>query len=290
MTQRSTTSMTSITSEISSMPVATPRSATIVIVTWNACEHLPRCLAAVASQTVLPDRLILIDNGSTDGTPSLARECVAAKPGLTGRTELIELGTNLGFAAANNLAIRGCETEFVALLNPDAFPHPDWLERLLAAAERHPEAASFGSRQMIDGQTGILDGTGDVYHASGLSWRAGTAAGLGRQISSSGKSSQPVPRRHSIAGRQSSSWAALTRTSSATSRMSISDSGSGWRDSQVSSCRRRSWTTSVRPRPAAKGANLPSITATETSSGASSKTCPGRFLSSCCLPIFSSLS
>ena len=180
MTQRSTTSMTSITSEISSMPVATPRSATIVIVTWNACEHLPRCLAAVASQTVLPDRLIIVDNGSTDGTPSLARECVAAEPGLTGRTELIELGTNLGFAAANNLAIRGCETEFVALLNPDAFPHPDWLERLLAAAERHPESASFGSRQMIDGQTGILDGTGDVYHASGLSWRRGHGRRIGQ--------------------------------------------------------------------------------------------------------------
>jgi len=169
----SATSTTSITREISSMPVATPRSATVVIVTWNAREHLPRCLAAVAAQTVPPDRLILIDNGSTDGTPSLARDCVAAEPGLSGRTEIVELGTNLGFAAANNRAIAICDTEYVALLNPDAFPHPDWLERLLAAADRHPEAASFGSRQMTDGQPEILDGLGDVYHASGLSWRCG---------------------------------------------------------------------------------------------------------------------
>jgi GT2 family glycosyltransferase len=169
----SVTSTTNITSEISSMPGPPPRSATVVIVTWNAREHLPRCLAAVAAQTVPPDRLILIDNGSTDGTPSLARECVAAEPGLSGRTEIVELGGNLGFAAANNRAIVICDTEYVALLNPDAFPHPDWLERLLAAADRHPEAASFGSRQMTYGHPGIVDGLGDVYHASGLSWRRG---------------------------------------------------------------------------------------------------------------------
>ena len=167
------TSTTNITSEIRSMPGPPPRSATVVIVTWNAREHLPRCLTAVAAQTVPPDRLILVDNGSTDGTPAVAREGVAAEPGLSGRTEIVELSSNLGFAAANNRAIAICDTEYVALLNPDAFPHPDWLERLLAAAGRHPEAASFGSRQMIDGHPGIIDGLGDVYHASGLSWRRG---------------------------------------------------------------------------------------------------------------------
>ena len=158
----------------------TRRTATLILVTFNSSEQLPRWLAAVAQQTHLPDRLIIVDNGSSDGTPRLAETIAASTPPLAGRTELIEAGGNLGFAAANNLAIRGCETEFVALLNPDAFPHPDWLERLLAAAERHPEAASFGSRQMTDGQTEILDGTGDVYHASGLSWRRGHGRRIGQ--------------------------------------------------------------------------------------------------------------
>jgi len=165
--------MTSITSENNSMPGVKPGLMTVVIVTWNARGHLPRCLAAVAAQTSRPDRIILVDNGSTDGTPSLARECVAAAAGLSGRTEIVESGVNLGFAAANNQAIAMCDTEYVALLNPDAFPHPDWLERLIVAAGRHPRAASFGSRQMIDGHPGIVDGLGDVYHASGLSWRRG---------------------------------------------------------------------------------------------------------------------
>jgi GT2 family glycosyltransferase len=49
---------------------------------------------------------------------------------------------NLGFAAANNLAARRAgEVKWLALLNPDAFPQPDWLERLLAAADKHPDYA-----------------------------------------------------------------------------------------------------------------------------------------------------
>lgn len=148
-------------------------SITVVVVAFNGREHLSRCLAALAVQTAMPRTVIVVDNGSTDGLAEVVQHLAETAPGLVGRTTLISMGRNLGFAAANNRAIAMCDTEFVALLNPDAFPHPDWLERLLAAAERHPEAAAFGSRQMINGQPGIVDGTGDVYHMSGLTWRAG---------------------------------------------------------------------------------------------------------------------
>jgi GT2 family glycosyltransferase len=146
---------------------------TIIIVNFNAGSDLVACLNALAALPISPSRILLVDSGSDDGSFAAARRCVADQPGLAKRAEWIALGENLGFAAANNRAIAMCDTEFVALLNPDAFPHPDWLEKLLAAAERHPEAAAFGSRQMIDGQPGIIDGTGDVYHMSGLSWRKG---------------------------------------------------------------------------------------------------------------------
>jgi len=115
----------------------------------------------------------VVDNRGMGDAEPFVRECRDAIELLNTGVQLIRLEDNLGFAAANNLAIKMCDTEFVALLNPDAFPHPDWLEKLLAAAERHPEVAAFGSRQMIDGQPGIVDGIGDVYHVSGLSWRAG---------------------------------------------------------------------------------------------------------------------
>jgi GT2 family glycosyltransferase len=144
--------------------------ASVVVITFNAAEVLLRTIAAVSSQSTPPRRVLIIDNHSGDSLllQSLEDLNTAFKDG---RYEIHALSENLGFAAANNRAIAMCDTEFVALLNPDAFPHPDWLEKLLAAAERHPEAAAFGSRQMIDGQPGIVDGTGDAYHVSGLSWR-----------------------------------------------------------------------------------------------------------------------
>ena len=148
-------------------------SITVIVVAFNGREQLARCLAAVGAQMVTPRRLIVVDNGSTDAITGVTQHLGESAPFLVGRTTLISTGQNLGFAAANNRTIAMCDTEFVALLNPDAFPHSDWLEKLLAAAERHPEAAAFGSRQMLDGQTGIVDGTGDVYHMSGLSWRKG---------------------------------------------------------------------------------------------------------------------
>jgi len=87
------------------------------------------------------------------------------------RFEIHLLGNNLGFAAANNRALSLCETEYVALLNPDAFVLPDWLECLMEAVERYPQIAAFASLQLFNDNPNIIDGVGDSYHASGLVWR-----------------------------------------------------------------------------------------------------------------------
>jgi GT2 family glycosyltransferase len=108
---------------------------------------------------------VLVDNGSTDGS----LDQIADLPGIT----VCRLGENLGFAAGNNRAIADYDAEFVALLNPDAFPEPDWLEKLLAAARAQPDVAAFGCRQMAADEQGVVDGLGDVYHMSGLVWRRG---------------------------------------------------------------------------------------------------------------------
>lgn len=142
-----------------------PSSVTVVIVNWNGGALLQQCLWRLSQQSVRPTRILLMDNGSTDGSPDLAQRI----PGVTVR----RLGRNLGFAAANNLALQECDTDFVALLNPDALPAPDWLACLLSAAQAWPEVAAFGSRQMSHGLPGIVDGIGDVYHMSGLVWRRG---------------------------------------------------------------------------------------------------------------------
>jgi GT2 family glycosyltransferase len=123
-------------------------------------------LDALRSQKHTPKRIIVIDNGSPDASTT------AKSVARFSEAEWIPLEANRGVAFANNLGISLCpEVEFIALLNPDAFPEPKWLECLVAAAESHPQAAAFGSRQLRLGSKGILDGIGDHYHLSGLAWR-----------------------------------------------------------------------------------------------------------------------
>jgi GT2 family glycosyltransferase/peptidoglycan/LPS O-acetylase OafA/YrhL len=137
----------------------------VVIVNANAGAHLAHTLETVLAQTAQPARVVVVDNASTDGSLD----------GLEDRfpsVEFVRSPENLGFAAGNNLAVAALDDcEFVALLNPDAFPAPDWLETLLEAAASHPEHAVFGSRLVLDGDPNVLDGSGDVVHVSGLAWR-----------------------------------------------------------------------------------------------------------------------
>ena len=143
----------------------TPDAVTVIVVNWNGGTLLDDCLGHLKQQSLPPARILVMDNGSTDSSAERARHV----PGVTVRI----LGTNLGFAAANNRALDECDTDLVALLNPDAFPDADWLMRLVSAARANPDVAVFGSRQMMHGMSATLDGIGDVYHISGLVWRDG---------------------------------------------------------------------------------------------------------------------
>jgi GT2 family glycosyltransferase len=146
---------------------------TVVIVNFNGGANVVRCLESLAAQTVPPERILLVDNASSDGSLAACRELVAGGGPLAGRTTIDALPDNVGFAAGSNRGLAAADTEFVALLNPDAFPEPGWLAALVAAAQAHPESAAFGSRQMLAGRPGVLDGIGDRWHVSGLAWREG---------------------------------------------------------------------------------------------------------------------
>lgn len=138
---------------------------TVVVVNWNSGALLQRCLAAMAAQTLPPREVLVVDNDSADGSADGLEERF---PGV----RVLRAGGNLGFAAANNLAAAAArEGAWLALLNPDAFPEPRWLERLAAAAAAHPGYSFFASRLVSAGDPERLDGTGDLYSASGLAWR-----------------------------------------------------------------------------------------------------------------------
>lgn len=137
----------------------------VIIINWNSSVYLKRCLSSLTVQTIQPVKIIVIDNGGTDhGLFRLQIEY----PDI----EWINLEKNIGFAAANNLGARRAEgSDWIALLNPDAFPEPEWIAHLLIAAQQHPRYSFFGSEMVSAADPNRLDGIGDVYHTSGLVWR-----------------------------------------------------------------------------------------------------------------------
>ncbi|GAB4578742.1 MAG: glycosyltransferase family 2 protein [Anaerolineales bacterium] len=142
-----------------------PPMLSILIVNWNGGKVLPQCLQSLVAQTFQDFEVVLVDNGSTDGSVD---DLEAQWPQLA--LYLTRLPQNLGFAVANNIGARAARGEWLALLNTDAFPTPTWLETLLTAAHQHPDNTFFASRLLQADCPDLIDGTGDVYHISGAVW------------------------------------------------------------------------------------------------------------------------
>lgn len=137
----------------------------VVIVNWHSEGLLALVLAALDKQTLIPTRVVIVDNGSTNDIP-LDRYT-------RGPISVMSMDKNEGFAAGNNRAIeRESESEWIALLNPDAIPDENWLRCLISAAERYPDVDVFGSTQLLGTDSKFIDGLGDIYHVSGSAWRS----------------------------------------------------------------------------------------------------------------------
>lgn len=136
-------------------------SVTVIVVTWNGLHVLKDCIAALAQQT-LPHELVVVDNGSRDGTIAwLAEHAPDAR--------LVALPRNLGFAGGNNAGLRVATGERLVLLNNDTIAAPDFLERLvtpLAVDERVGAVAgvlTFAQRPELIASAGIVGGR-DALH------------------------------------------------------------------------------------------------------------------------------
>lgn len=145
---------------------STAPSITIIIVNYNAGEWLARCVQSVVNQTHKVFHCVIVDNGSTDGS-------LETLGNLDARFQIIKAGENLGFAAGCNLGEKAHPSDWVAMLNPDAFAHEDWLEHLIGATTLAPNVTMVGSTQYMALEPGVFDGLGDYYHIAGLAWRGG---------------------------------------------------------------------------------------------------------------------
>lgn len=128
----------------------------VVVLNWNGRAWLERCLPALRAQTRQADEVVLVDNASGDDSLAWVR---AHHPWVTVQA----LDSNLGFAAGNNRGASGATSDALVFLNNDTEVAPDWLERLLAAAEVDPARALVTSRIVYWDRPDIVDSAGDGY-------------------------------------------------------------------------------------------------------------------------------
>jgi GT2 family glycosyltransferase len=122
------------------MELAAPYEVTIVIVNWNTRELLFDCLRSIYTQAGVDDwEVIVVDNASADGSVDMVRSEFAD-------VNLIASPSNLGFAAANNLAMSMARGRYVLLLNSDTVVLDDAISKTVAYADRYPDAAVVGCR------------------------------------------------------------------------------------------------------------------------------------------------
>jgi hypothetical protein len=131
-----------------------------VVPNWNGRRWLDGCLSSLAQQTLTRHEVIVVDNGSTDGSPAYL---AAEHP----EVRVVALATNSGFAHAANLGLRAAEAELIALINTDVVLEPDWLARMATMLQSAPGAAAVACKMVqLDAPDRIYD-AGDVLRRDG---------------------------------------------------------------------------------------------------------------------------
>ncbi len=135
-------------------------TASIIIPHWNGREHLDVCLASLRHQTFTDFEVILVDNGSNDGSQAYIRQNFP-------EVRLIELPENRGFTGACNAGYAEAQGAYIILLNNDTETDPNWLAALIEAFERYPEAGSLASKMLLFDKRDHFHTAGDFYRVDG---------------------------------------------------------------------------------------------------------------------------
>jgi GT2 family glycosyltransferase len=140
----------------------------VVIVTYNSERHVDACFESLrrVDRSGIELRIIVVDNGSRDRTVARVRE---RYPEVT----VVEAGSNLGFAAGNNVGIERAlrdGAEFVYLLNPDTEVTAAFLLEALAVMERLPDAGAVQSLLLLSSHPDRINTAGNVIHFLGFGY------------------------------------------------------------------------------------------------------------------------
>jgi len=147
----------------------------VIILNWNGARLLPACLSALAQQTYRDFELLLVDNGSIDGSVALLDDLDrSTEPGwlaapLPRKVQVIRNSQNVGFAEGNNVAMRLSHARYVVALNNDAIAEPQWLDELVSTARSADRSVGMvASTMLFDRRPEYVASAGISIHMDGV--------------------------------------------------------------------------------------------------------------------------
>ncbi len=137
---------------------------TVIIPNYNGLRFMEPCFAALRQQKFKEFDILVVDNGSQDGSVEWLKDHEIPS---------IFLEENTGFSGAVNVGIRACETPYVILLNNDTEPYPDYVGELVRCMDRFPEVFSASSKMLQLSNRELMDDAGDMYSVLGWAYQRG---------------------------------------------------------------------------------------------------------------------
>ncbi|MBI5754859.1 glycosyltransferase family 2 protein [Candidatus Peregrinibacteria bacterium] len=130
----------------------------IIIINYNAEKTIGSCLNSVLTQSWHKKEIIIIDNASTDRSLEILKTNFSS-------VKIIKNTENFGYSKAANQGIRETDGDFVMIMNPDIVLEPDYIEKILECAEKHPKTGAFSGKLLkynfeLGIKTNIFDSTG----------------------------------------------------------------------------------------------------------------------------------
>ncbi len=153
--------------------------ASVIIPNWNGKHLLRVCLLSLRKQTLKNFEIILVDNGSVDGSVSYIKKYYP-------EVKVIGLDKNYGFAKAVNVGIKAAQGEYLALINNDTEVDKNCLHYLVKAADDHPEVGFVAAKMLNFYQRDMIDSAGDFIDVVGHADNIGRGQKDGPQFNKPG--------------------------------------------------------------------------------------------------------
>ena len=140
------------------------KKVTVIIPNYNGLKFMEPCFAALERQNYRDFDILVVDNGSEDGSAQWLRER---------EIPTLFMGENTGFSGAVNAGIRAVSTPYVILLNNDTEPFPDYVGELVRCMDRFPYVFSASSKMIQLYRKDLMDDAGDMYSILGWAYQRG---------------------------------------------------------------------------------------------------------------------